>query len=607
MHMTRLGLRPKTAARIILAPAFALGLALAAWGCSSTSGPADVEVSVPTVTGLDRTSASPGDTVTVTGKDFNATVAYNRVKFANALAVATPFEGTPTMLRVEVPANAADGPVSVSVPNQPEAGVGPELAITRGIGDVWVWGGSGEVDLPTPAGAEYLLVPYAGSASSPTTQEHPYAVTAAGIPPAALPAEAAGGAAPQWSANDEFESRRWDATADLVARSGAPLPPERSLDAAPVDVQQVRQFNVYSNTSGSLIDPANFVQVGAELRYTGEHCLVYTDLDTLATGNFTGSDLRTFAETFDDEIYASNTKYFGTESDVDGNGKVIILVTPVVNRLTEPGSSSFIGGFFLPVDLYAVGGGIPGGTTNHAEMFYVLAADPSATWGNTFTRAFAAAENLRTIVHEYQHLISFSYRLFHFGPAAAQMTWLEEGMAHMAEDLLAHDTGDASFNASNVGRANLYLANPGSASLEWDASPVQQRGGIYLFLRLLGDRFGDDIYKQILQDNCVGRPCVEKISGESFYNTVGEFLAALYLSGRGITTDPRYNYSSISLGSFGPVLVRTRSIDGTDNNDTARRAAGDLYRFVNPALATTRFTLFTANTTMGLRTVIVRI
>jgi len=587
--------------------AFALAAALAVWGCSSSSGPGEPEIPVPTVSALDRSSAAPGDTLTITGKDFNATTGLNRVKFSNALAVVVPVDGSTTQLRAVVPNNAADGPVSVTVPGQPQAGVGPELAITRGVGDVWVWGGSGDVDQPTPAGAEYLLVPYSGSAASPVTQNNAYTVSAAGLPPAATPSlvEGVGAAAPQWPAQSAFESRRWQATARLLERAGAPTRMDASVEAAPAGVAQVRQFNVYDDTtSGSLIDPANFTKVQAELRYTGQHCLIYADVDTMATGNLTWSDLRNFADTFDNEIHASNTTYFGTESDVDANGKVIILVTPVVNHLTAPGSGSFIGGFFLPVDLYAVGGGIPSGTTNHAEMFYVLAADTD--WDSRFTPAFVAEENLRTIVHEYQHLISFSYRLFHFGINAAQQTWLEEGMAHMAEDLLAHYSGDASFNNSNVLRANSYLSDPGSWSLEWDKSPVQQRGGIYLFLRLLGDRFGTGIYKQILQSDCLGRACVEKVTGESFYNSVGEFLAALYLSGRGITTDPRYNFSSLNMGSFNPPLVRTRNMDGVDYNDATHRAAGDLYRFINPTQTTTRFTLFTASSTMGLRTVIVR-
>ncbi len=37
---------------------------------------------------------------------------------------------------------------------------------------------------------------------------------------------------------------------------------------------------------------------------------------------------------FDQELYAVATRAFGVESDVDRNGRVTILMTPIVNALT---------------------------------------------------------------------------------------------------------------------------------------------------------------------------------------------------------------------------------------------------------------------------------
>jgi len=166
--------------------------------------------------------------------------------------------------------------------------------------------------------------------------------------------------------------------------------------------------------------------------------------DTLSGGNLSQADFNAFGDRYDNGIHLTNTTYFGTESDVDDNDRVFILVSPVVNRLTPAGSTSFIGGFFLPIDLYSPGGVIPAGTTNETEIFYVLAADPNGHWGNKFSTAFVAQENVKTIAHEYQHLISISFRLLTYGIAYLQGTWLEEGMSHMAEDLNG-------INGSNVG------------------------------------------------------------------------------------------------------------------------------------------------------------
>ena len=206
-------------------------------------------------------------------------------------------------------------------------------------------------------------------------------------------------------------------------------------------------------------------------------------------------------------------------------------------------------------------------------------------------------ENKQTLVHEFEHLISFSYRLFNFGFSAVQKTWLEEGMAHMAEDLVGR-------NDSNVGRGGRYLDDPGAISLEHDSAPINQRGGIYLFLRYLGDRFGENIYKQILQNRCAGRACIESITGENFYTTFADFMATLYLSGKGITSDSKYDYTSIDLGDFRPLLVGTGTV-GDQESGMIFRTSGDFYTITNPGGSEGEFT-FAQSSGMGLRTVVVR-
>src|SRR5262249_7872909 len=285
------------------------------------------------------------------------------------------------------------------------------------------------------------------------------------------------------------------------------------------------------------------------------------------------------------------------------NGKLIMLVTPVVNRLQEPPcpggkcTCGFIAGFFNPRDLYG-SPPVPAGTTNHAEIIYLLAADPTGVWDCQFPVAETASENLGTIPHEHQHLTSFSWRIFHEG-GAVQVTWLEEGMAHMAEDL----NGD---NSSNIARGKLYRADPGDISLEDNTAPLEQRGGIYLMLRLLADRYGTGILRQILQSKCTGRSCIQNVTGHGFYDVMAEFLAAQYLSGKGITSDARFNYTSIVITDFGPLLVASHAAGATANGDM-HRASGDFHIFTGLIGQNSQFQ-FTDNTgSLLLRNAIVRI
>jgi len=560
---------------------------------------------------------APGDTVAITGTNFMSTASKNTVRFHNRVATAVPYMASAGVLRVVVPQDAVSGSVSVFVAGNSTPGTGGSIEVTHPVGDVVLYdpvSAAATVSFPQPgASSTYLVIPHASSPTVPYSSVNNYSVPAdpvtsitAGPSPGSA-AQVAGGAALQaprgggtMGLRERFELHRF-ARARVLARQAPPLPrdaarPAHQSSAAPV---QSRQFFVLNTTTGSTAAASSFSTVTAQLKYTGTHVLIYADVDTLPTGNFDGSDFRNFADKFDNTIRPSNTLHFGTESDVDGNGKVIILITPVINRLTPPNSQGFIGGFFLLNDLFAAGAGANAGTTNHGEIFYMLAADPNGDFvsGNKFSHALASSEDIRTTAHEYQHLISFSERLFHFN-RVFQVTWLEEGMAHIAEDLVG-------MNSSNVNRARLYLQDPGGVSLENNTAPLEQRGGIYLFLRWLGDRFGNTIYRGIVQSQCTGRACIAAVTGEDFYLTVADFFAALYLQGRGINTSSVYNFQSIDPSSIQAIPVLNRTVNGTASTGQVLRSSADYLLYTNATSEFSRFG-FSAPSSARLRAVFVR-
>ncbi|HEX5131245.1 MAG TPA: hypothetical protein VFX92_02030 [Candidatus Krumholzibacteria bacterium] len=560
----------------------------------------------PSVSGVSENVVSPGDTITITGSNFVSPASDNSVTFTNPLGVSKPFAGNSTTLSVVVDQDATTGTIKVS--HAGGSANGPAVEVERGIGDFFVFGGVGsnyELALPNPtATTRYLVVPFASEPSLPFSEDVGYSIGSSSTVPvaAALPgaeavraAEAAG-----VGMQEAFEAWRWEQTRRFVERVGVPGPRPTMNRAEAADVQEFRQFNVLKTTTGSLTKPSSFSQVTAELRYTGTKCLVYADVDTLASGeNFTGADLRTIGQAFDNGIEATNVQYFGAYSDIDGNSKVIILITPGVNRLTPGGSGGFIAGFFLSVDLYSPPQ-VPTGTSNDGEIFYLLAADPVGTLsnGNKFPVDFTRDTNISTTAHEHEHMISFSHRIFHQG-GATQVTWLEEGMAHMAEDLNGY-TND------NEKRAKIYLANPGDRSLEDNTADLSQRGGIFLFLRLMADRYGDGILKQLVQSKCTGRACIANATGMDFYDAAAEFFAALYMTGQGITADERFNYTSIDLADYGTLSVGPR-LAGDEVVGEVRRSAGDFYVYSGVLGSESRFIFSALTNNIRLRHVIVRV
>lgn len=559
------------------------------------------------VTGVSSSLVSPGDIIVIYGSEFATPASRNQVTFTNPLAVASAFAGNADSIQVVVDQDATNGSFTVTA-----AGItaqGPSVEIERAIGDFFVFGGLGPgqtLSLPnSTATAKYLVIPHGANPNVPFSTDFGYSIESESIVSLAGGIVAARGSdgptrravATRLGPQEAFDTWRWERARELVSRVG--IPPR----VKPVPQEQAaspfQQFYVINTASGSPTNPNNYDLVTADLRYAGSRCLVYADVDTLSdpVNNLDTAHYRQLGQAFDNSIDATNVSYFGAYSDVDNNGRVIILITPVVNRLTPPGSGGFIAGFFLAIDLYSPPQ-VPVGTTNHAEIVYLLASDPGAVWGNAFPVAFTANENMGTTVHEHEHLISFSQRIFNQG-GVTQETWLEEGMAHMAEDLNGrHD--------ANKARADLYLQDPGAISLEHATAPLSQRGGIYLLLRLLADRYGTGIFKEIVQSTCSGRECIQSVTGQDFYDLVAEFLAALYLEGKGITADPRFDFTSINLADYGTVTIRNSAV-GVYNAGDVRRSSGNLYLYTGVLNTSSRFTFTEFNPGAGLREAIVRV
>jgi hypothetical protein len=561
--------------------------------CSSDGGGVDPPLpDPPVIASLSSTVLSPGDTLSISGTKFADTPSANRVRFANSLASVPPFFASAESLAVEVPEWAASGPLQVTSAGATSASVSVE--ILRGRGDVWVVGGDATFDFKLPdGGLEYLLVPYAASTSG--SGNYFYSVTpGTTLVYPAPPAMSAGSGAGTVTFPMEFELSIREQAIDYIQSHAGKVAPIERVPAATA-AAPMATFNVLTCASCSTSDPANYTQVTANLVYNGSHTLIYADVDQ-PTGSFTQQDYDDLGLEFDTQTYDTTTTYFGPTTDIDSNSKIVILFTPQVNELTPDGAANqgFISGFFLVNDLAP---NFFPSTSNGAEMFYAMVPDPNGERGNTFTKSLVEGLMPATLAHEFEHMISFGYRFLVLGGGTSfsftQFTWLEEGMAHMSEDLNG-------FTQSNQSRVNLYLVNPGNVSLMGDDT-LEQRGGIFLFLRYLGDQLGEDIFMPMTRSSCKGIPCVEGATGTDFFTSVADYLATLYLDGAGVTLDPKYHYTSNVNLNLLANAVNARSVSQGAFSGTVRGAGGDYYEMSGIGSPATNFRV-----TGGVRVIVVR-
>ena len=271
------------------------------------------------------------------------------------------------------------------------------------------------------------------------------------------------------------------------------------------------------------------------MRFVSVRAALYVDVSVLAD---VPEDLvARLAGLFDDPTFPVMTESYGQPSDVDGNGQVIILFTPVVNGLTPRGAPGFAAGFFFGLDLL-----VDQPNSNMGEIFYLMVPDPGGQFSDP--RPLADVERVlpAILAHEFQHMIHFNERILKLGAERNDALWLSEGLAHAAEDVVGEHfaaQGDPVtallFQAENFGRAGLFLEGPSNSSLIVGAgqADLQERGAAWLFVRYLQERFGGvAVLRSVTQTTRSGIGNVTAVTGEQWAQLLADWGGAVGVEGR---------------------------------------------------------------------------
>lgn len=303
--------------------------------------------------------------------------------------------------------------------------------------------------------------------------------------------------------------------------------------------------------------------------YVSEHAVVVED--TANPVALAPEDYAFFGVTFDTLVYPVGTAHFGTPSDIDDNGRSIIFFTRAVNELTPPGAQTVVAGFFWSGDLFPTTGnerveGCP--AANQAEMFYMLAPDPGGTVGVPLTADDIRRMSVTVIGHEYQHLVNAARRLWVNNATVFERPWLNEGLSHIAEELLFYATtglepgrnltvadvraapnGVWAFNqymTPNFTNFSRYLAKPDTASL-MGIDGLATRGATWSFLRYAAGRSGradDDFFYDLVNATTGGLDNLNAVLGEAALPWMQDWTVSAYADDMVPGLDPRYAQAS---------------------------------------------------------------
>ena len=251
-------------------------------------------------------------------------------------------------------------------------------------------------------------------------------------------------------------------------------------------------------------DAGNYLAVTADLQAVGKHCQVYVDHDhaDLAGLRPTIADA---VRTFDEEVYPSSLRLQGRALDVDRDGRFTILFSAWLGKLQsgKVGLSGFVRGSDFYHDLRAP-------FSNHCDMLYL----------NTDLKP---GGYLRTVLaHEYTHAVLFSEHVFgDYLPGAARQeeeSWLNEGLAHLAEAEHGYSWGNLDYRISgflNAPERHALVVPDYYGSGLWRTPG--NRGSVFLFLRWCQERYGrEDFAGRLIRSNLQGVANLEAATQQPF-------------------------------------------------------------------------------------------
>jgi hypothetical protein len=443
-----------------------------------------------------------------------------------------------------------DGGMESAVPDAAEAGPEAEPDAPAGMkpGEIkeFVAAADGSLQLEIPKSAadeSYIAILY--SASWVTEMEYGYTLSTT----------------PSQAQSQRTPARPRSASASLLARAHAPWrfpssvptpPPPPPPPATPPNVGDHRNFKVMDATWKKVLT------VDGECIKVGSSLAIWLDRTTTdpAVAAVDPTKLDDIVNGFAGTVLPRHHTFFGQESDVDQDGLIHVLYTPILAKMGTVA-------YFFACDLAKMSGCL---LNNNMELIY--ATPPDLIQG---TMMSSVSSILETLAHESQHLVYFNRKhILNTQLLADENPYLQEALAGMGEDLSGYGNGTFfvwSAALDSMGDVSgPDLLDPSIPDYITDRDGVL-RGAGYLLYRYLYDQAGGNEFAKgnavtdkggvaWMRNVCdapeLGTDMIEKATGRPILDLLFDWYTAVVLSGRPgpggtpLVTDPKYNYLPVT-------------------------------------------------------------
>ena len=319
---------------------------------------------------------------------------------------------------------------------------------------------------------------------------------------------------------------------------------------------------------------------------------IWLEDDANPAGGFGAAEYQSLANLFEG-VFDLDVAHFGAPTDLDRNGRIVILVTKEVNRHSAAGDADFnLFGFVKSANYFASSYCV---SSNEGEFIYMRTPDPAGRFGRPTGDMSSELLSLALLLpHEFTHVIQFGHAIP--GNAAGivlQPAWLTEAQATLAEEVVGHAvTGGApgrnygfgvAFNQPRTSPINWYRAFYGLSYYYGLGSDGQRVAGApeqcswlgmrdqgntgpctstdaiaydvgWSFLRWLSDQFGARLpggeralHRALVNSKSAGFQAISGVVGVPIDSLLAQWSAALYVDDRVPSAAPRLTYTSWNL------------------------------------------------------------
>ena len=341
-------------------------------------------------------------------------------------------------------------------------------------------------------------------------------------------------------------------------KSSGQIPYARKGGSVDIGEKKIFTVRVLDSQAGAW-ESVEFTKKAEELLFD-----LWVETAEFANGNVTDQDIEEMRLAFNSEtpplsynpmsgIIANNQTIFGPPPDVDGDGKLDVLVMDIRDGWDPKIGGSFTLGYYDPVNLTA---------QNIADIIH-LDSFPGITDPQGEKFRFGRPEQI--LAHEYQHLI---YSTINKG---VDIPFTNEGLstwAEMQNGYFPPITGRPAYLEfeDEWTRPLLDWRVGGGLFLE-----DYQRGG--LFTSYIADRIGIENTGSIARIVLKGAPAYQSVlnaQGLELADVVTEFHVANVINDRSL--GEAYGHASVVFRTIGIPFVPV--IDGTLSNSTAKITKG---------------------------------